>query len=167
MDKIDQKILAIVQKDGRISITDLAKAVGLSISPCHRRLAELERGGVIRDYRATIDAEKVGFGFEALVFVTMKQEDRETLLSFEAGLVDIPNVLQAERLFGDPDYLLRIATADLQSFQNLQDERLTVLPGVQRFTSTLVMKRIVINRALPIQNKTSRTTIAHALAPEL
>lgn len=161
MDKIDQKILAIIQHDGRISITDLAKAVGLSISPCHRRLAELEKSGVIRGYQAVIDAEKVGLRFEALVFVTMKQEDRETLLSFEAGLVDIPNVLQAERLFGDPDYLLRIATADLQAFQNLQDEKLTVLPGVQRFTSTLVMKRIVVNRPLPIQSNMSLNTISN------
>lgn len=149
MDKIDQKIIALLQSDGRISITDLAKAVGLSVSPCHRRLAELERNGVIQGYRAIIDAEKVGLGFEALVFVTMKQEDRETLLSFEAGLVDIPNILQAERLFGDPDYLLRIVTADLQAFQNLEDDQLAVLPGVQRLTSTLVMKRIVVNRTLP------------------
>lgn len=152
MDKIDRKIVALLQNDGRISITDLAKAVGLSVSPCHRRLAELERSGVIQGYRAIIDAEKVGLGFEALVFVTMKQEDRETLIGFEEGLADIPNVLQAERLFGDPDYLLRIATADLRAFQNLEDDRLAVLPGVQRFTSTLVMKRIVINRPLPIQS---------------
>ena len=131
------------------TVTELAAHVGLSISPCHRRLRALERSGAIRGYRAVVDAEAVGLGFEALVFVTMRQEDRETLMSFEEGLAAIPNVVQAERLFGDPDYLLRVVTTDLAAYQRLQDDPLTALPGVQRMTSTLVMKRIVHERPLP------------------
>jgi DNA-binding Lrp family transcriptional regulator len=96
-----------------------------------------------------VAAEAVGLGFEAIVFITMRQEDRETLLGFEEGVAGIPQVLQAERLFGDPDYLLRIVTTDLAAYQRLQDERLSVLPGVQRMTSTLVMKRVVHDRPLP------------------
>jgi DNA-binding Lrp family transcriptional regulator len=96
-----------------------------------------------------VAAEAVGLGFEAIVFITMRQEDRETLLGFEDGVAAIPQVLQAERLFGDPDYLLRIVTTDLAAYQRLQDERLSVLPGVQRMTSTLVMKRVVHDRPLP------------------
>src|SRR5271170_524186 len=149
VDVLDRKILAVLQGDGRLTITELAAQVGLSVSPCHRRLRELERSGAIRGYRAVVDAEAVGLGFEALVFVTMRQEDRETLLSFEEGLAGIPNVVQAERLFGDPDYLLRVVTTDLAAYQRLQDDRLTALPGVQRMTSTLVMKRIVHDRPLP------------------
>jgi DNA-binding Lrp family transcriptional regulator len=149
VDVIDRKILAELQADGRLSITELAAQVGLSISPCHRRLRALERSGAIRGYRAVVDATTVGLGFEALVFVTMRQEDRETLLSFEAGLAQIPNVVHAERLFGDPDYLLRVVTTDLAAYQRLQDDRLTALTGVQRMTSTLVMKRIVQDRPLP------------------
>jgi len=91
----------------------------------------------------------VGLGFEALLFITMRQEDRETLMGFEEGLAAIPEVLQAERLFGEPDYLLRIITRDLAAYQRLQDDKLSVLPGVQRMTSTLVMKRIADNRPLP------------------
>ena len=96
-----------------------------------------------------VDPEAIGLAFEAIVFITMRQEDRETLLGFESGLADIPQVVQAERLFGDPDYLVRIVTADLAAYQRLQDERLSALPGVQRMTSTLVMKRVVPDRPLP------------------
>jgi DNA-binding Lrp family transcriptional regulator len=149
MDAIDRKILAVLQQDGRLTITELAAQVGLSVSPCHRRLRELERSRAIRGYRAVVDAQALGLAFEALVFVTMRQEDRETLLSFEDRIASIPNVVQAERLFGDPDYLLRVVTADLAAYQRLQDEKLAALPGVQRMTSTLVMKRVADNRPLP------------------
>jgi DNA-binding Lrp family transcriptional regulator len=149
MDALDRKILAELQQDGRLTVTELAAQVGLSVSPCHRRLRELERSGAIRGYRAVVDAEAIGLGFEALVFITVRQTDRETLLAFEAGVAGIPNVVQAERLFGDPDYLLRIVTADLAAYQRLQDDELTTLPGVQRMTSTLVSKRIVQDRPLP------------------
>jgi DNA-binding Lrp family transcriptional regulator len=149
MDAVDRKILALLQGDGRLTVTELAAQVGLSVSPCHRRVRELERSGAIRGYRAIVDAGALGLSFEALVLVTMRREDRETLLAFEEGLASIPNVVQAERLFGDPDYLLRVVTADLAAYQRLQDEKLTALPGVQRMTSTLVMKRVVPDRPLP------------------
>jgi DNA-binding Lrp family transcriptional regulator len=149
MDTVDRKILALLQGDGRLTVTELAAQVGLSVSPCHRRVRELERRGAIRGYRAIVDAGALGLSFEALVFVTMRREDRETLLAFEDGLASIPNVVQAERLFGDPDYLLRVVTADLAAYQRLQDEKLTALAGVQRMTSTLVMKRVVPDRPLP------------------
>jgi DNA-binding Lrp family transcriptional regulator len=149
MDAVDRNILAALQEDGRLTITDLAARVGLSVSPCHRRLRELERSGAIRGYRAVVNGDALGLGFEALVFITMRQEDRETLRGFEAGIAGIPHVVQAERLFGDPDYLLRIVTADLAAYQRLQDEELSALPGIQRMTSTLVMKRVVHDRALP------------------
>jgi len=149
MDVLDRKILAALQQDGRLTITELAAQVGLTVSPCHRRLRELERSGAIRSYRAVVDPEALGLPFEVLVFVTMRREDRETLVGFEEGLAAIPNVVRAERLFGDPDYLLRIVTTDLAAYQRLQDDRLTTLPGVQRMTSTLVMKRVVEDRPLP------------------
>jgi DNA-binding Lrp family transcriptional regulator len=149
MDAIDRKILAELQTDGRLTITDLAARVGLSVSPCHRRLRELERTGTIRGYRALVNPAAVGLTFEALLFVTMKQEDRETLLAFEAAVAQVPNVVQAQRLFGDPDYLLRIVTADLGAYQRLEDDVLATLPGVQRLTSTLVMKNVVTERPLP------------------
>jgi DNA-binding Lrp family transcriptional regulator len=149
MDGLDRKILAELQRDGRLTVTELAARVGLSVSPCHRRLRELERTGVIRGYRAIVDPTAVGLTFEALLFVTLRQEDRDTLLGFEAALAAIPNVVQAQRLFGDPDYLVRIVTADLAAYQQLEDDTLAALPGVQRLTSTLVMKQVVNDRPLP------------------
>ena len=149
MDDIDRKILALLQEDGRLTVTELAGRIGLSLSPCHRRLRQLERDGTIRGYRAIVDATAVGLTFQALVFVTMRQEDRDTLLGFEEAVARIPNVVQAQRLFGDPDYLLRIVTADLAAYQRLEDDTLAVLPGIQRLNSTLVMKQVVDARPLP------------------
>jgi DNA-binding Lrp family transcriptional regulator len=149
MDAVDQKILAELQRDGRLTVTELAARVRLSVSPCHRRLRELERSGAVKGYRAVVDPAAVGLTFEALVFVSMRQEDRDTIAGFEEAVAGIPHVLDAQRLFGEPDYLLRIATADLAAFRRLYDERLATLPGVQRLTSTLVMKHVVADRPLP------------------
>jgi DNA-binding Lrp family transcriptional regulator len=149
VDTINRKILALLQEDGRLTVTELAQRVGLSVSPCHRRLRELERTGTIRGYRALVDPNALGLTFQALVFVTMRQEDRDTLLGFEEAVAAVPNVVQAQRLFGDPDYLLRIVTADLAAYQRLEDDVLSALPGVQRLNSTLVMKQVVDGRPLP------------------
>jgi DNA-binding Lrp family transcriptional regulator len=149
MDALDRQILAELQTDGRLSVTDLASRVGLTVSPAHRRLRDLEAAGAIIGYRAVIDPKCLGLGFEALVFVTMKQEDRATLLAFEEAAAAIPNVLQAQRLFGDPDYLLRVRTKDLDAYAQLEDDVLSTLPGVQRLNSTLVMKSFVLDRPYP------------------
>lgn len=150
MDAIDREILSILQEDGRISLTDLAARVGLSISPCHRRLRELERSGVIEHYRAVVAPAAVGLEFEALVFVQIGLTVPETVLAFEEAVQALPNVVQAERLFGDPDYLLRVVTTDLAAYQELYDGALGSLPGVQRLTSTLVMKRLPTHGPLPV-----------------
>ena len=146
MDAIDRKILAVLQAEGRLTLTELAQRVALSVAPCHRRLRELERTGTIRGYRAVIDPEAIGLGFEVLVQVTMDREDASTITEFERALAGIAEVRHAERLFGDPDYLIRVATASLAAYQALRDEKLAALPGVQRLTSTIVMKRVVADR---------------------
>lgn len=134
---------------GRLSTTDLASRVGLTVAPTHRRVRDLEASGAIVGYRAVIDPRALGLNFEALVFVTIKQEDRATLLGFEEAAAAVPNILQAYRLFGDPDFLLRVRTTDLEAYTRLQDDVLATLPGVQRFTSTLVMKDVVGDRPYP------------------
>jgi DNA-binding Lrp family transcriptional regulator len=150
MDDVDRKILAELQEDGRLTVTELAERVRLSLSPCHRRLRALERSGAIGGYRAQLDASALGLTFEALVFVTMRGADRDTIDAFERAVADVHYVLQAQRLFGDPDYLLRVISRDLTHFQKVYDERLATLPGVQRLSSTLVMKSVVENRPLPV-----------------
>jgi DNA-binding Lrp family transcriptional regulator len=149
MDRIDRKILAELEQDGRLTVTELAARVQPSVSPCHRRLRELERIGAIRGYRAIVDPAAVGLTFEALVFASLHQGDRATVAAFEDAIAAIPQVLQAQRLFGDPDYLLRVVTADLAAYQQLYDDQLSALPGVRRLTSTIVMKDVVSHRPLP------------------
>jgi DNA-binding Lrp family transcriptional regulator len=150
VDAIDRKILAELQQDGRLTVTELAERVRLSVSPCHRRLRALEASGAISGYRAHLDAGTLGLTFEAVVFVTTSSADRDTVHAFEDAVQAVPNILQAQRLFGDPDYLLRVIAADLPAFQQLYEDTISALPGVQRLSSTLVMKSIVDNRPLPL-----------------
>ena len=150
MNKIDKKILAHLQAEGRLSVTELAERIGLSVSPCHRRVKVLEDTGVIQGYRAQLNPELVGLNFSAIIFVTLKDGNRDSLHAFEAAIIDIPQIVQAQRLFGDPDYLLQIMTTNLASFQKLYDEKLSAIPSIQRLTSTIVMKDVVSGRTLPI-----------------
>jgi len=150
MDRTDRKILAELQRDGRLSVTELAERVQLSVSPCHRRLRALERSGAIAGYRAHLDAAVLGLSFDALVFVNMATTARETIEAFETAVAAIEHVVQAQRLFGSPDYLLRVVAVDLPHFQRLYDDELTRLPGVQNLSSTLVMKSVVEQRDLPL-----------------
>lgn len=150
MDRIDRKILAELQRDGRLSVTELAERVGLSLSPCHRRVRALEEAGVLLGYRAQLDPAALGLNFSAMVFVTLREGDRQAVEAFESAVVGVAQVVDAQRLFGEPDYLLHVITEDLPAFQRLYDECLSRLPNVQRLTSTLVMKRVVQDRGLPV-----------------
>nr|WP_314419394.1 Lrp/AsnC family transcriptional regulator [uncultured Erwinia sp.] len=150
MDKADCNILAELQKDGRISLTELAERVGISLSSCQRRVRSLEQDGVISGYRANLDPARFGLNFSAIVFVTLREGDRQAVSNFENAVKEIPQIIQAQRLFGDPDYLLHVITRDLPDFQQLYDEKLSSLAGVQRLTSTLVMKTVIKDRALPV-----------------
>lgn len=147
MDATDREILAVLQNEGRISLTDLAGRVHLSVSRCQRRVRDLEATGTIRGYRAIVDAEQLGFGFEVLGFATL--EHAYDVSVFDDAVGGIPEVVEAQRLFGEPDYLLRIVTADLRAYQRLYDGVLTRLPGLRGLNSTIVMKETVPRRPLP------------------
>ena len=150
MDDIDKKILAELQVDGRLTVTELAERVNLSVSPCHRRLRALEADKVITGYRALIDPSSVGHDFSTIVFVTLRDGDNQTMTRFEEELEQVPEVVRAVRMFGEPDYLLVVWTHDVTAFQHLYDERLSALAGVQRLTSTIVMKTVVPERSVPL-----------------
>ena len=133
-----------------MSATDLASRVGLSLSSCHRRLKDLEQSGAIERYRAVVSPEAVGLHFEAILFVTLGRTDLETIAAFEAAVTAVPNIVDAQRLFGEIDYMLRVLTPDLAAYQVLYDTALGGLPGVQRLTSTMVMKRFGPIGTVPI-----------------
>jgi DNA-binding Lrp family transcriptional regulator len=150
VDAVDRRILAELQKDGRLTVTELADRVQLTAAPCHRRLRELERTGVIAGYRAVLNPAAVGLGFEALVSITLDRGDTDTVAAFETALAALPEIRHGERLFGDPDYLLRVVATDLDDYAMLRDHKLSALPGIRRLTSTIVMKRIIDDRPLPL-----------------
>jgi DNA-binding Lrp family transcriptional regulator len=149
MDQIDRRILRELQTDGRLSNQELAARVGLTPSPCLRRVRQLEQDGVISGYRAVVEPEAVGRGFEVLVSVEVAR-DREMIENFEAALQEIPDVIEAYRLFGSPGCLLRIAVADVAAYERLWIERLTALPGVTEVNSQIIMKPIKHPAGLPV-----------------
>ena len=97
MDKIDKKILAELQADGRLSVTELAHKVGLSLSPCHRRVKALEDTGIIKGYRAQLDISQLGLNFSTIVFVTLKNGDKDSVQSLEEAILKVPQIVKAQR----------------------------------------------------------------------
>ena len=110
--------------------------------------ASWKDSGVIRGYRADVDPAKVDLAFEALVFVTFR--DRSSMKDFEHEVVGIGQIVDAQRLFGEPDFLLRVVAADLPAYQSFYDDVLVTLPGVEKLTSTIVMKNLKSGGRLPI-----------------
>ncbi len=151
MDKVDRAILLQLQENGRLSNVELAERVGLSPSPCLRRVRSLEASGVITGYHAAIDAVAVGCGFQVLVHVTMTVKDRkDTMKAFEAQVAAIDEVIECRRMFGDPDYLLWVAVADLDAYERLYMSKLVGLPGVARTVSQLTLKTIKSRGQVPV-----------------
>jgi Lrp/AsnC family transcriptional regulator, leucine-responsive regulatory protein len=142
MDDIDRKILWELQRDARISNVELAERVGLSASPCLRRVRQLEEGGIIRNYRAVLDHSALDCGFEIFISFVMQRDDRANLVYFEEQVAQLPHVKEAHRLFGDPDYLLRVAMKDVGAYERFYSEVLCDLPGVMRVTSHVIMKEV-------------------------
>jgi Lrp/AsnC family transcriptional regulator, leucine-responsive regulatory protein len=150
MDAIDRDILRHLQEDGRMSNLDLARAIKLSPTPTLRRVRELERRGAIRGYRAIVDPEAVQRSFQVLVWIDLVQGTREVIEAFERALLDIPEVVEAQRLFGEPDYLVRVAVRDSDEYERLYTTRLAAMPGVLKARSQIAMKTIKHGLTLPI-----------------
>ncbi|WP_226966579.1 Lrp/AsnC family transcriptional regulator [Streptomyces phaeolivaceus] len=142
MDSIDHDILFHLRKDGRLTNVELAKRVGLTPPPCLRRVKRLEEAGVIAGYRAVVDPAAIGRGLEVLVDVEVSATDRATVRAFEETVASYDEVIEFRRLFGRPDYFLRVAVADHAAYEAFLTVRLTGLPGVLRTESHLTMKKI-------------------------
>lgn len=144
---MDRQIVALLQAEGRITLTELSDRVRLSVSRCQRRVRELEAEGVIRGYSALVDGAALGYGFEVLLFATLSRPD--AVDEFDEALAGVPEVVEAQRLFGEPDYLIRVVSADLPAYQHLYESVLIRLPGVRGLNSTIVMKNVVSPRPYP------------------
>ncbi len=142
LDEIDRRILRALQADGRLSIQDLSERVGLSASPVSRRVRALEQAGIIGGYAALIDESRLGYGVSVFVSVQLDRQVDEALESFEAAIRDQPEVVDCWLMTGNRDYLLRIATEDLQSFETFLTGKLTRIRGVASIESSIPLRRV-------------------------
>tara|TARA_R110000850_G_scaffold2230_15_gene11018 strand:+ start:504 stop:974 length:471 start_codon:yes stop_codon:yes gene_type:complete len=150
LDRYEKKILEILQDDARISSSELADRVGLSQSPCWRRVNMLEESGVIRKRVVLVDRKKVGLRAQVFAQVKLSAHGRAHLADFEAAIADIPEVIECYVLMGTVDFLLRVVTVDIESYESLFFEKLSRLPGVQEITSSIALSEIKNSTALPI-----------------
>lgn len=150
MDEIDRAILCQLQHEGRLPNNELADRVGLSPSPCLRRVRNLEAAGVIAGYAALLDRVAIGCGYEPIVWVTLSEVNRDSMLAFETAIETVPEVVEVLRMMGQPDYMLRVVTSGPESFEALYIDVLAGLPHVQILTSQLAMKTVKRTHELPV-----------------
>jgi DNA-binding Lrp family transcriptional regulator len=150
MDAVDHAILRQLQVDGRLSNVDLAERIRLSPSPCLRRVRALEAAGAIRGYHADIDPEAVGRGFEVMVQVDLALKDRKTVEDFEAAIAEFEEVVECRRMFGLPDYLIRVAVGGPAAYEAFYMNKLATLPGLARVNSQFTMKTVKRDQGVPI-----------------
>jgi Lrp/AsnC family leucine-responsive transcriptional regulator len=151
LDRYDRQILEILQIDGRINNQDLADRIGLSPSPCLRRVRALEESGLIVGYRALLDSRKLGLTLMALVHISMDLHTPERFANFEASVSVLPEVLECLLITGqDADYQLKVAVRDMDHYQTLLLDKLTRITGVTGVHSSFVLRRVVDKTALSI-----------------
>lgn len=152
MDLIDRRIIAALQEDGRIKIADLADAVGLSPTPCARRLDRLRAEGVITGYTARVDARKLGLPVSIFVSVELDRQDREAINAFERAIKRCDEVMECYLMTGSRDILLRVVAADLAAFDEFLEFRLMQIPGIRNLRSNFALRTMLKREALPLSN---------------
>jgi Lrp/AsnC family leucine-responsive transcriptional regulator len=150
LDEIDRRILATLQENARVSNVDLATAVGVSASPCWRRVRELEQSGVISRYVTLVDPSMVGLAVSVFVQVSLERQVESALEEFESALLTRPEVMECYLMTGDADYLLRVVVADLAAYERFLMDHLTRIPSVASIKSSFALKQVKYRTALPL-----------------
>jgi Lrp/AsnC family transcriptional regulator, leucine-responsive regulatory protein len=150
MDAIDTRILAILQKDCTVSVKDIAREVGLSYTPTYERIRHMEDSGVIRAKAAILDPSKVGINLFAYCNVVLKEQSKEALLQFEESVSALPEVMEVLSLSGVYDYMLRIASRDIRSYNEFIVNKLADIPNIGQYHSHIVMSTVKSVTAYPI-----------------
>lgn len=150
MDKTDLRILDLLQQDASRSTAEIAEAVGLSPSPCWRRISLLEEAGVIRRRVALLDRDKLGLSVTVIVSVRLTTHGRQSLADFEQRVRTFPEVIQCFTVMGAIDFVLTVVTTDIRAYERFMREHLSQLPGVQGIESNIVMTAIKDTTALPL-----------------
>lgn len=142
VDAIDEHILLLLQENGRLSNQELAAQVGLTPAPCLRRVRKLEEDGVITGYSALVDRTRMGRGFEVIIHADLVAKDFRTVAAFEERMAGMAEVAELRRMFGIPDYFLRVRVADLAAFEKWLTTQLMGDPAIARVDSRITMKII-------------------------
>ncbi|SMF41108.1 Lrp/AsnC family transcriptional regulator [Pseudogulbenkiania subflava] len=150
LDAIDRRILRALQRDGRLQNIELAREVGLSPSPCLRRVRLLEEAGVIERYVAVVNAAKVGKGLSVFARIWLTGQDAETVDHFTEAIRQLPQVVECHLMAGDCDFLLRVVAADLDDYRQFQIEHLTRIAGVQSVKTEIPMQKIKLTSEIPV-----------------
>jgi Lrp/AsnC family leucine-responsive transcriptional regulator len=151
IDRFDRQILQVIQQDGRISNQDLADRIGLSPSPCLRRVRALEEAGIVTGYRALVNAKALGFTLMALIYISMDKHTPERFEHFEKEISQISEVLECLLITGqDADYQIKVIVRDMDAFQELLLNRINRIQGVTGVHSSFVLRRVVDKTALPV-----------------
>ncbi len=150
LDTIDRKLLAELQAEGRVTNVDLARRVGLTAPPCLRRVRSLEEAGVIKGYHADLDASKLGFAITVFAMVSLRSQAEEDLRAFEEHVKTLPEVRECHMLNGEIDFILKIVSRDLQSFQEFLTSRLTPAPNVASVKTSLTIRTAKHQPGVPL-----------------
>lgn len=150
LDAIDRRILRILQRDGRCPNNELAKQVGLSQSPCLRRVRLLEEHGVIERYAASLDASKIGMGLTVFARVWLTGQDEDQVSHFVDEISRLSQVIECHLMAGDCDFLLRVVAEDLEGYRRFQGEHLARIKGVRSIKTDIPMQRVKVSRELPM-----------------
>lgn len=142
MDKIDTRILSILQRDGQISMARLSEQVGLSLSACHRRVKLLETDGTISHYAARLNRKQVGLEIQVFIEAKLISQRREDIEAFEAAIQEMPEVLECHLISGEFDYLIRVAARSTESYEKLYRNRLTLIPSVAQMKTLLCLSTV-------------------------
>lgn len=143
IDEIDRKILDVLQVEGRITNLELAERVGLSSAPCMRRVRTLEDAGVISCYVALVDPARMGLGFDVIVELRLKQQNRESFARFEKTVTRLPEVVECCMIAGDWDYSLRVVSSDLASYQSFILDRLMHPDSdIASYRTTIILRKV-------------------------
>jgi Lrp/AsnC family transcriptional regulator, leucine-responsive regulatory protein len=150
LDAVDRHILRLLQADGRRTNVDIAREVGLTPSPCLRRIRYLEQRGYITGYAAVLSPVLLRRNLDVVVMVELVDQRRETLAAFESAVMQLDDVLACYLIAGEADYLLTVAVADLEAYHKVFTEKLGELPGVTSIKSLITMKTVKEGRTLPV-----------------
>ncbi|SDB84678.1 Lrp/AsnC family transcriptional regulator [Acinetobacter boissieri] len=150
MDQIDRRILRELQQQGRLANNELAQKVGLSASPCLRRVKQLEDQGIIQNYVALLDPIKVNLGLTVFARIWLKEQSAQTVNQFVDAVKNLPEVLECQLMSGDCDFFMRIVTADLEAYRKFQIQHLNKIAAIQNIKTEIPLQNIKQSTALPI-----------------